>query len=203
MSKRINELKDTELVNKRSKTEVEQEGIITSDTDEKEFKEKLQLGNIGKYKTKKDVQKLLESLSIQYSKIKIAPKWTHCFINFDTRADLDVAREKLEGYEYKNNVLYAKLIKPQVYQAPELKEFVPNAPIDELISNQVIPWWKLDYEKQIEQKQDYIQKNYVTLKNQLKKFLPRKQFNHVLKLNEGESTIDWISILFLTRKKYS
>ena len=168
---------------------------IQEDDDEEtesDFTDKLQVCNVGKYKNKKDIQKLMESLNVPFTKIKIAPKWTHCFINFASKTNLSKAKEKLEGHSYKQNVIYTKIMKQQTTREPELKEFKPTAPVDELINNQTIPLWKVDYKDQLVQKQTYIEKHLKSLKNQLRKFFPKKNYNEKIDAVEGESSIDRI-----------
>ncbi|KAJ3272232.1 tRNA methyltransferase 2 [Terramyces sp. JEL0728] len=170
---------DTEFEQaKKIKTEKEDQDEQQEEQEpEKEGVMKLKLGGLGRHAYKKDVLKILENNQVKYTKIKIAPKWTYAVISFENNNDYSVAKEKLDGIDYKGKKLFTKENVVQQREAPAPKEFVDDGRSpEERIADQVTPLWKVPYQEQLQSKKDEFKKTLTNYAKALAKFFPKKNY---------------------------
>ena len=154
-------------------------------TTEKATEFKVMWGNIGLH-SKKDVMKYLDSIDLQYFRIKTAPKWDYCFIQFKQKEDLETAIEKLnELAEYKGRKTFTTI--PKIRQQPSRQIEMSDKTPEEQIADQVTPWWNIPYDEQLLKKNEIVHKLIKQLERKLLNYIPRKIKQKPGPIIEGQS----------------
>ena len=153
---------------------------------------RLMWGNIGLH-SKKDVIKFLDSISLVYFRVKTAPKWDYCFIQFKCEEECLDALAKLDGLEYKGKTTYATIPKPrQQYAQRDIQAEANGKTPEEQIADQVTPWWQIPYSEQLEKKNEIVHKLVKQLEKKLLHYIPRKIKRKPSCIVPGESYDDRI-----------
>ena len=134
---------------------------------------KIMWGNIGLH-SKKDVIKYLNSIDLEHLKVKTAPKWDYCFIQFENEEQVLEGIKRLNGIEYKGKITYTTIPKPR--QQSQQSNIVVDSSKDpqEQIADQVTPWWQIPYNEQLEKKNELVLKMLKIFEKRLSQYFPRK-----------------------------
>ena len=120
---------------------------------------RLRIDNLKKFMTKKDIVKLFDAQSLAFKNISKGPKNMFCFVSFDDEESMTKAKESLDAFEWKGNVLKVIVAKPKADVRPAFNRDNSNIAnedgrsVQEKLADQVTPLWRKSYAEQLELKQ--------------------------------------------------
>lgn len=131
---------------------------------------RIQLRNLHRYVTNKEIKKLLLKSGCLDGSRKISILKEHAFVSFTNEAQLERALVALNGQKLKGNIVVAKRASADSYRKTDRSQQSTNkadAPEVSLL-DLVTPLWNMTYEKQLETKQALIDEQLKSLDRQIK-----------------------------------
>ncbi|RUP50139.1 hypothetical protein BC936DRAFT_140227 [Jimgerdemannia flammicorona] len=160
---------------------------------------RLRVGNLPKYMEPKGLKKILVKMDIEEAKVKKAPKWNYGFLTFKSKATLEDAQKKLDGFKVRDNTLSIENCNTTEdahrfrfdNRAAQVREKIP---IDaraaaEKLAEQVTPYYKMPYDRQLSKKTTDMAKILSDFRNKMKK-MPNKQETR-LKVETAKMWLAW------------